>query len=231
MPLSHPRVAHRQRCRPRTASRSRATDASSTSPNRMLELIFAGVFDRFPRAADGRGRGRLRVGALLQGADRQQLPAPRARAATSRSSACRASTSSSTSTSRSSPTRSACAAATTIGVERMLWSCDYPHVSRRTGRTRGARSNAFSGVPHEERGRCSPATRSASTGSDPQASASHAPTDVGAQLALGHLAARRAGSASTTTSRSGNHSGDTPRSRRCPTTSSSSSVVPGCSSA
>ena len=38
--------------------------------------------------------------------------------------------------------------------------------------------------------------------------------DVGAQLALGDLAARRAGSASTTTRRSGNHSGDTPRSRR-----------------
>ena len=45
------------------------------APNRIVQMIFAGVFDRFPRLAARGGGGRLRVGALLQGADRQQLPA------------------------------------------------------------------------------------------------------------------------------------------------------------
>ena len=64
------------------------------APNRIVQMIFAGVFDRFPELDGRRRRGRLRLGPVLQGADRQQLPAPRRRSATSRSRRCRASTSS-----------------------------------------------------------------------------------------------------------------------------------------
>ena len=44
----HPRVAHRHDARARTASRCPGWGRIFDIPNRMLELIFAGVFDRFP---------------------------------------------------------------------------------------------------------------------------------------------------------------------------------------
>ena len=43
------------------------------------------------------------------------------------------------------------AAATTIGVERILWSNDYPHISRRLADSWRTIQASFSGVPAAER--------------------------------------------------------------------------------
>ena len=170
-----------------------ATAASSTRPNRMIELIFTGVFDRFPELERRVRRGRLRLGAVLQGADRQQLPAARPGQRLRPRSCCRASTSSATSTSRSSPTRSASATATTSASSA---SCGRAttRTSAPTGPTRGARSRpSMSGVP-ARRARADPRRqrppplrlRPLGTG---------APAGVVAELALGDLAAGRRGGA------------------------------------
>ena len=146
-PAQHPRVAAAGDAGGAPLAAARATAASSTRRTASFEMIFAGIFDRFPALERRLRRGRLRLGAVLQGADRQQLPAARSRSATSRSRRCRASTSSGTSTSRTSPTRSASATATTIGVERMLWSSDYPHISADWPYSWRTIERSMSGVP------------------------------------------------------------------------------------
>ncbi len=101
------------------------------APNRIVQMIFAGVFDRFPDL-DGRDRrGRLRLGPVLQGTDRQQLSTARRRSATSRSRRCRASTSSATLHFTYLTDTFGIAKRHAIGVERILWSSDYPaHLER-----------------------------------------------------------------------------------------------------
>ena len=43
-------------------------------PNRIVQMIFSGMFDRFPGSGAGVRRGRLRMGPLFQRAGGQQLP-------------------------------------------------------------------------------------------------------------------------------------------------------------
>ena len=90
-----------------------------------------------PRARRGVRRGRLRLGALRQGADRQQLPAARAGQPLRPPAACRATTSPATSTSATSPTRSGSAISTTSAPS---GSCGRAttRTSAPTGRTPGS---------------------------------------------------------------------------------------------
>ena len=55
------------------------------------------------------------------------------------------------STSRTSPIRSASRTARPIGVERILWSSDYPHISSDWPHSWAAIEKTFTGVPGDER--------------------------------------------------------------------------------
>ena len=129
MPLSIHVVADADRCRRRTAPSCPATGASSTRPNRMIEMVFAGVFDRFPdldvvfaevdfgwvpyvKEQIDNNYHRLdpvsRFGL--------QQPAQRVHRR-------------STSTSRYITDTFGIRNRDDVGVERILWSSDYPHIS------------------------------------------------------------------------------------------------------